>query len=153
MGTDVYLTVERRRGDGKWERVEPLVPNPYKGYFEDDYPGFSTLHGEYTHESWSFVSQDRWLMHMNWGRGRSFPGNASRETFEFLSVWTNPDTWHALLLRDLEELDWVAAYYRPWPHDPEERSRYVSSIRQVVLDRLRPLGGPDEVRLIYGLDG
>ncbi len=28
MGVDIYTAAERRRSDGRWERAEPMVPNP-----------------------------------------------------------------------------------------------------------------------------
>lgn len=144
------LVIERRQKDGRWARAEPLVPNPYLEWIEETEPDLHILHSEYIHDHWSFGPRDHWIRNIRWKPCHPFPADASIETIQFLTAWTDKEGRAMLLLRDLEETDWFAAWHGAWTKDQEETARYVLNIRQAVLERLRPLGGPDDVRLIYG---
>lgn len=146
------FAVERRREDGRWERAEPLIANPYLGYFDEEYPHLPTLHATYAYDTWTFEPRDQWIIDVDWNQPRPFPEDATQETIEFLTAWTWEENRQMLLLRELEETDWVANWrgHWRWQGREEKGKRYLLRIRWEVLDKLRPLGGPDAARLIYG---
>ncbi|ANE42514.1 hypothetical protein [Deinococcus puniceus] len=156
MGLDVIIVVERRRTDGRWERAEELVPNDYRSWLAEDYPDLGISQADLLHNTWTFYPRDQWLMNVEWPTRRSVPDDMSREAREALIFFTtDKKADQMLLLRDLEETDWEACWdgWR-WTHIDDEKKQewlgYLLYVRSAVLDKLRPLGGLDDVRLIFG---
>jgi len=156
MGIDLVIAVEHRLPGGRWRRAEELVPNPYcRGYWENAEGGalsFPTLEGETIHDTWSFSYRDHWLYQVDWPAWHPVPHDLTQESRELFNALTHSDESLSLTLQHLEETDWVQAY-TPGPtvsSTQREREEYIPGIRDTVLERLRPLGAPGDVRLIYG---
>ncbi len=152
----MMFAVEHRSPHGPWRRAEELVPNPRYEWTWYDADGveqsFPSLEAALVHDTWSFYMSDRWLHDINWPEQQPVPVDVTQETTEFLEAWTESEGRHTLTLRYLEELDWVQACVKgpSLASTPEDRERYILQVREDVLGRLRPLGAPDDVRLIYG---
>jgi hypothetical protein len=156
MGLDVIIVVEHRRADGCWERAEELIPNAYLSWLAEDYPELGISQADLLHNQWTFYPRDQWLMNVNWPNRRPVPNDMSQQAQEMFVFQTNDqEAAGMLLLRDLEETDWEANWdvWRRTDIDTEKKQEslgYLRDVRLAVLDQLRPLGGPDAVRLIFG---
>jgi len=156
MGTQLVIAVEHRLPSGCWQRAEELVPNPYcQGYWEDEEDGvnpFPTLEGEMIHDNWSFSYGDHWLYQVNWTAWHPVPEDLTQESRELFNAMTDSGGSISLTLQHLEETDWVRACTSGpiGSSTLQEREQWILKIRDDVLERLRPLGAPGDVRLIYG---
>lgn len=159
MGLDVVFVVERLREDGCWERAEELIPNEQAMWYEVLNPDLMTLQAEFVHTNFYFDNRDRWLDQINWPTLRPVPEDMSRESVESLRARANDGKIEGmLLLRDLEETDWEACWngWETLGSDPyrikraKEQMQFLRKVKNTVLDTLRPLGGLDDVRLIFG---
>lgn len=142
MAVSVVFVVERRASDGRWARGEAFKPNPYLEDLarSEDFP--KSQRGPLTRVSWG-IGRNDWLdaVHRALHAGQAVPSDLSEETREHLTYWTDPDEpWGALSLRELEQFDWSQIDEElPGPR-----------LRDELLPKLRALGGPDDVRLVYG---
>jgi len=156
MGTFLVIAVEHRLPGGRWQRAEELVPNPYcRGYFEDEEgiaKSFPTLEGETIHDNWSFSYGDHWLYQVDWPTWHPVPEDLTQESRELFNAVTDSDGSFSLMLQHLEETDWVRACTSgpTGTSTQQEREQWILKVRDEVLDRLRPLGAPDDVRLLHG---
>ncbi|MFC4455982.1 hypothetical protein [Deinococcus sonorensis] len=149
MGLDIVFAVERRGLDGVWKRAEPVVPNPVADWFDE--PGCELECAEYAHEHWSFDhAREKWLISIEWSEHFPVPQDISAETRSFLIAWAEPEAGGMIPLSSLIETDWLAAWHDPRTLAALESHMTLQDLRRHVLERLIPLGAPDEVRVIYG---
>jgi len=151
----MLFVVEVRGPDGVWRRAEPLVPNPWGEDAREIFAekgGLVTLEGPLVHARWSFAPRDAWLKDVRWPVRHDLPVDITPSAWEYLEVYTEDPPRSCLSLRDIEAVDWLAAYHA-WfmtTMTPEEREAFILQVREAVLSRLRALGGPDDVRVLYG---
>lgn len=144
MGVDIKMFAENRR-DGGWE----LAPNGEFGVF---------YHERHRH-LFQILEDGKWRDPILLPLGRpAFEPNLPRDVCKDIREWADdvcgdPDSFfgcHHIMLRALLEYDWEL-YSRVIPGEGHPFNEGNTFVRETI-PRLKELGSPDDVRIVYWFD-
>jgi hypothetical protein len=134
MGCDIHLYVEVKNPEGKW--VSPENWTKEKGYF--DVPCDEKYYTERNYRLFGVLAgvRDSWVTPIDEPRG--LPSDVSKEVRFATDI--NSDHSHSwFLLQELWEVDWKSY----------EDGIYGFGIFLKMLERLKQLGDPSDVRIVF----
>jgi hypothetical protein len=126
-----------------WSWNAPITNEPWH---ERHYPLFALLSDTRNHDAWGIVPLQTWDDDREGIEAlRGIPDDASA----FTRTWIEDNADHSITWLSLAELE--RRNQEPIPN-PVCPPLGLPEAWNVLLDRLRPLGAPDDVRIVFGYD-